>query len=117
MRRGAEGVLVALAIGCAIAGYTLVDKEGLRHAGSLPYLELVLIPVGLVALPVVAARRGTQALRAQLTASTARRSSSSQRSSRAYSSASVWASSASREPRPSPAGSRCSRSPEKMARA
>jgi drug/metabolite transporter (DMT)-like permease len=70
IRRGAEGVLVALAIGCAIAGYTLVDKDGLRHAGSLPYLELVLIPVALAAVPVVAARRGTQALRAQLTAST-----------------------------------------------
>ncbi|HJQ73928.1 MAG TPA: EamA family transporter [Gaiellaceae bacterium] len=66
VHRGAEGVLVALAIGCAIAGYTLVDKDGLRHAASLPYLELVLAPVALVALPVVAARRGTSALRAQL---------------------------------------------------
>jgi len=70
VRRGAEGVLIALAIGSAIAGYTLVDKEGLRHAASLPYLELVLLPVALVAVPLVAARRGTQALRAQLTAST-----------------------------------------------
>jgi drug/metabolite transporter (DMT)-like permease len=70
IRRGAEGVLVALAIGCAIAGYTLVDKDGLRHAASLPYLELVLLPVALVAVPLVAARRGTHALRAQLTAST-----------------------------------------------
>ena len=70
LHRGAEGVLVAVAIGCAIAGYTLVDKEGLRHAASLPYLELVLIPVALVAVPVVAARRGVPALRAQLTAST-----------------------------------------------
>ena len=70
IRRGAEGVLVALAIGCAIAGYTLVDKEGLQHAASLPYLELVLLPVGLVAVPVVAVRRGTPALRSQLTAST-----------------------------------------------
>jgi drug/metabolite transporter (DMT)-like permease len=70
VRRGAEGVLVALAIGCAIAGYTLVDKEGLRHAASLSYLELVLLPVALVALPLVAARRGIQALRAQLTPST-----------------------------------------------
>src|SRR5205085_12112222 len=65
-----EGVLVALAIGCAIAAYTLVDKDGLHHAASLPYLELVLIPVALVAVPVVAVRRGTHALRAQLTAST-----------------------------------------------
>jgi drug/metabolite transporter (DMT)-like permease len=64
--RGAEGVLVALAIGCAIAGYTLVDKDGLRHAAALPYLELVMTPVGLVALPVVALRRGTRALRNEL---------------------------------------------------
>ena len=63
-------MLVALAIGCAIAGYTLVDKEGLHHAAALPYLELVLAPVGLVAVPVVAIRRGAHALRAQLTAST-----------------------------------------------
>jgi drug/metabolite transporter (DMT)-like permease len=66
VRRGAEGVLVALAIGCAIAGYTLVDKDGLRHAAAIPYLELVMAPVGLVAVPVVAARRGARALRAEL---------------------------------------------------
>jgi drug/metabolite transporter (DMT)-like permease len=66
IRRGSEGVVVALAIGCAIAGYTLVDKDGLRHAASLPYLELVLLPVALVAVPVVAARRGARALRAEL---------------------------------------------------
>jgi drug/metabolite transporter (DMT)-like permease len=66
IRRGSEGVLVALAIGCAIAGYTLVDKEGLRHAASLPYLELVLLVVALVAVPIVAARRGAQVLRAEL---------------------------------------------------
>ncbi|HEU5216062.1 MAG TPA: EamA family transporter [Gaiellaceae bacterium] len=70
IRRGAEGVLVALAIGCAIAGYTLVDKDGLQHAAALPYLELVLVPVALVAVPVVAMRRGAAALRAQLTVST-----------------------------------------------
>jgi drug/metabolite transporter (DMT)-like permease len=65
-RRGAEGVLVALAIGCAIAGYTLVDKDGLQHAATLPYLELVMTPAALVAVPVVAARRGVRALRAEL---------------------------------------------------
>ena len=68
--RGAEGVLVALAIGCSIAAYTLVDKDGLQHAGSLPYLELVLAPVALVAVPLVAVRRGTAALRGQLNTST-----------------------------------------------
>jgi drug/metabolite transporter (DMT)-like permease len=70
IRRGAEGVLVALAIGCAIAGYTLVDKEGLQHAAAIPYLELVLLPVALVAVPLAAVRRGTQTLQAQLTWST-----------------------------------------------
>jgi drug/metabolite transporter (DMT)-like permease len=63
-------VLVALAIGCAIAAYTLVDKDGLQHAATLPYLELVLAPVALLAVPIVARRRGTAALRAQLTIST-----------------------------------------------
>jgi drug/metabolite transporter (DMT)-like permease len=66
VRRGAEGIPVALAVGCAIASYTLVDKEGIRHAASLPYLELVLVPVALVALPAVALRRGPAALRAEL---------------------------------------------------
>ena len=70
IRRGTEGVLVALAIGCAIAGYTLVDKEGLQHAASLPYLELVLLPVALVAVPLVAVRQGARVLREQLTVST-----------------------------------------------
>ena len=66
IRRGAEGVPVALAIGCAIAGYTLVDKDGLHHAAALPYLELVLAPVGIAAVGLVAARRGTRVLRAEL---------------------------------------------------
>jgi drug/metabolite transporter (DMT)-like permease len=70
IRRGAEGVFVALAIGCAIAGYTLVDKDGLQHAAALPYLELVLAPVAVVAVPVVARRRGARAFRAQMTVST-----------------------------------------------
>ncbi|HLY86387.1 MAG TPA: EamA family transporter [Gaiellaceae bacterium] len=68
--RSNEGVLVALAIGCMIAGYTLVDKEGLHHAAALPYLELVLTPVGLVAVPIVVVRRGARALRAELTVPT-----------------------------------------------
>ena len=66
VRRGAEGIPIALAVGCAIASYTLVDKDGIRHAAALPYLELVLVPVALVALPVVALRRGSAALRAEL---------------------------------------------------
>src|SRR5437660_1357792 len=62
----AEGVAIGLTIGIAIASYTLVDKEGLRHASPFPYLELVLIPVAAVILPVFALRDGTARLRAQL---------------------------------------------------
>jgi len=44
LRRGDVGeTLLALGVGAAIAGYTLVDKSGLRFADPLPYLELVLI--------------------------------------------------------------------------
>jgi drug/metabolite transporter (DMT)-like permease len=71
VRAGAEGVLAALAIGCAIAGYTLVDKDGLRHATPLPYLELVMAPVGLVAVSLVAMRRGITPLWAELRPATA----------------------------------------------
>src|SRR5262249_7689750 len=66
IRRGAEGVPIALAIGCAIAGYTLVDKEGLHHAAALPYLVLVMAPVAVVAVSAVAMRRGTHVLQAEL---------------------------------------------------
>jgi drug/metabolite transporter (DMT)-like permease len=37
------GVALALATSACIAGYTLVDKEGLRHASPLPYIEVVLV--------------------------------------------------------------------------
>jgi drug/metabolite transporter (DMT)-like permease len=50
IRRGAEGIAIGLAIAAFIASYTLVDKEGLRHAAPIPYLELVLIPCALAAL-------------------------------------------------------------------
>jgi drug/metabolite transporter (DMT)-like permease len=52
LRRGAEGIGVGLAIGVSIAAYTLVDKEGLRHAAPIPYLELVLVPLALVGLAI-----------------------------------------------------------------
>jgi uncharacterized membrane protein len=34
-------VLFGLAIGVAIAGYTLIDSEGLEHADPIPYLSLI----------------------------------------------------------------------------
>jgi drug/metabolite transporter (DMT)-like permease len=47
-RGGSGDLLLGLGVGACIAGYTLVDKEGLRHAAALPYLELELV------LPAVA---------------------------------------------------------------
>jgi drug/metabolite transporter (DMT)-like permease len=45
-----RGVVLAVVIGAAIAGYTLVDKEGVQHAAVIPYLELILAPAALAAL-------------------------------------------------------------------
>ncbi len=52
MRRPVDtpGLLLALAIAATIAGYTLVDKEGIEHASPIAYLELVLLPVALAAV-------------------------------------------------------------------
>ena len=66
LHRGTEGIAVGLAIGITIASYTLVDKEGLRHAQPLPYLELVLTPVAIAALATVVLQRGVAPLRSQL---------------------------------------------------
>ena len=40
--RGAD-LALALVVGAAIAGYTLVDDHGLRHAAPIGYLTLVLV--------------------------------------------------------------------------
>src|SRR5262245_43467331 len=53
----ARGAGLALAIGATIAGYTLVDKQGLEHAAVVPYLELVLAPVAAAVLLVEARAR------------------------------------------------------------
>jgi drug/metabolite transporter (DMT)-like permease len=42
LRPGRSDLLVSLAIACAIAGYTLVDNEGVEHASAVAYLALVL---------------------------------------------------------------------------
>jgi drug/metabolite transporter (DMT)-like permease len=75
-----RGVTLALAIGAAIAGYTLVDKQGLEHAAVIPYLELVLAPVAIAAvvtealagrLPVVRANVGRRTFAAAVASFTA----------------------------------------------
>ena len=62
----ARGVILALAIGAAIAGYTLVDKEGVEHASVISYFELVLAPVALVALGWHVATGRVQRVRAEI---------------------------------------------------
>lgn len=62
----AVGLLLALAIGASIAGYTLADKEGVEHARVIPYFELVLVPVAVVALSWHVARGRLPRVRAAL---------------------------------------------------
>lgn len=38
-----RGVALAVVVACFIAGYTLVDRYGVRHANPLSYLELILL--------------------------------------------------------------------------
>src|SRR3954465_7414459 len=42
-RTPGRGVPLGLLIACVIAAYTLVDKEGVKHAGAVPYLELTML--------------------------------------------------------------------------
>ena len=60
-------LLLSLAVACAIAGYTLVDNEGVEHAEPLAYLALVLAPPALVYLGVMQRVRPAS-VRAQLRA-------------------------------------------------
>ena len=62
-RADRRGLLLALAIAATIAGYTLVDKEGIRHAAPIPYLELVLVPVTVAITASELASRRVGALR------------------------------------------------------
>jgi drug/metabolite transporter (DMT)-like permease len=50
-RGGGRDHPLAVAVGACIAGYTLVDDHGLRHAAPIPYLVVVL---ALVAIPYAA---------------------------------------------------------------
>jgi drug/metabolite transporter (DMT)-like permease len=65
-----RGLVLALSVATAIAGYTLVDKEGIQHASPVSYLELVLLPTAILTLAYEAATRGTTALRPALGRST-----------------------------------------------
>jgi uncharacterized membrane protein len=58
------GLAVALAVAACIAGYTLVDDHGVRHAGAIPYFEAVLVLCTVPYVAAVAFARGGAALRA-----------------------------------------------------
>jgi drug/metabolite transporter (DMT)-like permease len=71
VRRETSGRAVALALlcGATVAGYTLVDNEGVRHADPVPYLLVVLAPVALFSLNAARRSRGWPALLAYARAS------------------------------------------------
>jgi drug/metabolite transporter (DMT)-like permease len=58
-----SGLALALAVAACIAGYTLVDDEGIRHAAALGYFEAVLVLTALPYAAAVAITRGPDALR------------------------------------------------------
>jgi drug/metabolite transporter (DMT)-like permease len=61
VKRG--GVGVGLTIGCCIAAYTLIDKNGIRYATPIAYLELTMIPPTIAYTAAVARAKGLAALR------------------------------------------------------
>jgi drug/metabolite transporter (DMT)-like permease len=61
-----RGVALGLAIAATIAGYTLADDRGIEHASAIAYLELVLLPVALVAIAWFAVAGNLPRLRAQV---------------------------------------------------
>jgi uncharacterized membrane protein len=63
--RDARELVYALGVGAMIAGYTLADSHGVKHADAVTYLELVLAPTALVMLLVESRSR---ALRPQVNA-------------------------------------------------
>jgi len=66
-----RGAVLALAIGATIAGYTLVDKEGIGHASPIAYFELVLLPVAIAAVVWQVSLGRRTSLRAEVSAATA----------------------------------------------
>ena len=70
-RPPARDLGLALGVGACIAAYTLVDKQGIRHASPIAYFEIVITGMAVVYLAAVAARRGLEPLRRALKPSVA----------------------------------------------
>ena len=68
VRLNARGVdlLLGLPIAGCVAGYTLIDKHGVRYANPLAYLELAMILPAVAYAAAIAAAKGREALRAEL---------------------------------------------------
>jgi drug/metabolite transporter (DMT)-like permease len=68
LRGGARwsDVAIALAVAASIAGYTLVDKEGVQFADPVTYVTLILIVPAVASLAFVAARGGTERVRREI---------------------------------------------------
>jgi drug/metabolite transporter (DMT)-like permease len=60
----AVALVFALGVGACIAGYTLVDDHGVRHASAIPYFECILVLVAVPYVVTVARIRGVAPLRA-----------------------------------------------------
>ena len=60
----AAGLAFGIAIAFCIAGYTLIDKQGIRYAAPVTYLELQMALPALAYAGFVARRKGTAAIRA-----------------------------------------------------
>ncbi len=59
-----RGALFGVGIGACIAGYTLVDSEGIQHANPVTYLEVSMVPPAILYAAGVAAAKGLPSLRA-----------------------------------------------------
>jgi drug/metabolite transporter (DMT)-like permease len=60
----AGAIAFGLAIASCIAGYTLIDKQGIKHAGPIPYLELSMMGPAIVYSGSVVRVKGAAAVRA-----------------------------------------------------
>ena len=63
--RGRDTLLAGATAVC-IAGYTVLDRYGVRHANPLTYVWLEIAPVALIYVGVMARRRGGAAVRAAM---------------------------------------------------
>ena len=66
LRTGARwsDVALALAVAVSIAGYTLVDKEGIRYADPITYVTLILIAPAIASVAFIYSRGGADRIRA-----------------------------------------------------